>query len=246
MHKIKFQLELAILLPVFIEQFLTTDYIDNKSFTSMELEDLRDILKKIDDPSLAPIKEFLAIEPVKEQEKEVEEDEEKEEHASDDGEEEEDEEKNMYEMETPKKGLLDDVEEELEEVDDYYFNRYTAKELHYIFSQIIDNIDELSTIFKKHSGLDLTITIGFQLNKNKMTKKREKRKTYETSMVVEFVKTSEKFEPVDDSFLLTIKKPNVSDDIKANVYFIYNKKYEKKYVEFFEKIADVINMKDVN
>ncbi len=244
MHKIKFQLEFATLLPAFIEQFLMTDYVDNKSFTSMELEDLRDVLKKIDDPALSSIKEFLAIEPVKEQEKEPEEEEEKEEHDHEtDG---EDEEENMYNLDGTKKGLLDDVEEELDEVDDFNFNRYTAEELKYIFSQVIENIDELSGIYRKKSGLDLAITIGFQLNTNKMSKKREKRKNYEASMVVEFVKIKDKFEPAEDSFLLPIKKPNVSDSIKSNVYFIYNKKYEKKYMEFFDKIAEVMNMKDVH
>ena len=62
MKKINFELAFASLIPDFVSQFLLSDHISQDSAYCIELEDLRDSLKRVNDPEIADIKKFLSLE----------------------------------------------------------------------------------------------------------------------------------------------------------------------------------------
>ncbi len=62
MQELNFKLPFATIIPEFIQQFLSTEYIDQSSITCFELEDLREVILNTGMQGLDEIKKFLMIE----------------------------------------------------------------------------------------------------------------------------------------------------------------------------------------
>lgn len=136
MREINYKLPFATLIPDFIYQFLSTEYIEKNSFTCFELEDLREAIINSDIQGLDEIKKFLMIE-----------------------------EQNIpgkIKLDDDEMQL----DYDLAEVDDEYYHRYTAGELKFIFDEIIKNIDELYDLFYKFYDINMAFTIGFKTKEN--------------------------------------------------------------------------------
>ncbi|MEI7641040.1 MAG: hypothetical protein WCJ46_05995 [bacterium] len=251
MQKFNLELTVAGLIPEFILQFFSTEHIKKGSLTCMELEDLRDVLLADDTQGLDEIKKFLVANR-------------EDEHAEDEGDESEDskdDEKNDDEKDADSDEVVDyappgsehmkafysKIDKDIAEVDDYYYNRFTAEELKYIFELIIDKIDEVYSIYKKETGMGLVFTIGFELDNERMQKTREKRKVYEGTLAVEFLLVKEKADEDNGNItLVPMKNDKVSDDIKARMYFFCNSQNKDKFEEIFNLTAQVLKLRDVH
>lgn len=201
MQELKFHLSLATLIPEFIYQFLSTELVEQNTFTCLELEDVRNSIVKSQLVNLNNINKFLMIN-------------------------EED-----FKLQN-NKNTIENIDEELKEIDNEYYHKYSAGELKYIFDEIINNIDIIYNAFKKETGINLLLTIGFKFKDGP-----------ETNMVIEFLNIEEKNEYFEDMFFLPIDNCFVSDNIIARIYFYYDKNEIKKYEYFLNQIFDIINLK---
>ncbi len=136
MRELNFKLPFSTLIPDFIYQFLSTEYIERNFSTCFELEDLREVIIHNDMKGIDEIKNFLMIE-----EQNIE---------------------GKIKLEADEHNL----DYELAEIDDEYYHRYTPEELRFIFAEIINNIDELYDAFFNFFGMNMTFTIGFKTKEN--------------------------------------------------------------------------------
>jgi len=218
-NKIKLTLPFATLIPDFIYQFLSSEGIEKNAVDCMELEDLRDALLRSHEPELAELREFLQIDEEQGEENAAEADESSRTPADD-----------IEDMEN----LMDDVDSSLELIDEDLYHRYTPGELKHVFEQIVYNIDMVYTHYKRYSGLNLALSVGFLVE--------EAGVPLESNMIVEFLHLNEQPEPMDSGvYVLPMKSYNVSDDIIARVYFYIDESKKELYDRAFERIAAALN-----
>ncbi|MEI7542180.1 MAG: hypothetical protein WCJ94_02885 [bacterium] len=222
MKKFNFELQMASLIPEFINQFFLNVNIDQDSLTCIELEDLGDALKNAKDDELKDIKKFLSLDNVSHPE-------EAEEYAAID-----DETKVDTDPLFPKsvEETLDEVDAQLEEVDSDYYHRYTPTELKYIFDKVIDNIDKIYDYYLDYASVNLTMTINFKMQG-----------TLESNLVVEFLGHGMKPDNIEDTFYLPVKNALVSDEVAVRIYFYYDIEKTAEYEKAFKEITDVMNVK---
>jgi hypothetical protein len=210
MPKLKSEMAFATLIPEFILQFLSSAQVDKDSITCLDFEDLRDAVKTGTDRGLDGIRRFLSAE--HEDLKEFIED-------------------DLSRDEKLEK-MSDELDEELKEVDDELYHRYTPGELKYMFGEIIDNIEMVYGMYKAHADTNLGLSVGFKL-KNGL----------ESGLVVEFLSISESPEYLEDVYFVPMKNYFVSDEIVARVYLVYEKEKEDEYEAEFSAIASILQMK---
>ncbi|MFP4465937.1 MAG: hypothetical protein ACLFP1_02695 [Candidatus Goldiibacteriota bacterium] len=218
MQKIDIKLKFAALIPEFISQFLSTEYIDKDSFNCMALEDVREAVSGAADPGFDEMKRFLSTETSSMYEK-----------LKDSGE---------LSKEEKISGMMEILDSEINEVDEKYYHVYTAQELKHIFNLMIYNIDILHKRYTDETGLNMELVIGFKLNPDIGGE--------EANMVVEFLPEGEESSaPVEADFFVPIEDSRVSGGITARVFFIVEKKNEEKFREIFRNITDIIDLKNI-
>jgi hypothetical protein len=205
MSDLNFKLRFATLIPDFIYQFLSNELIDNDVFTCFELEDVRNTILNVEMDDLKNIKKILMI-------------------TGDD---------DKTTNQNTDENIMENLDYELNEVNNEYFHRYTIEELKYIFKEIIFNIDTVYHEFKKWTGTNLILTIGFKF-KNGL----------ETNMVVEFLESKDNKEYIGNVFFLPMENYFVSDNIIARLYFYIDDKKFPSYEKQFKKIVDCLNLKE--
>lgn len=221
MKKFNFELQMAALIPEFINQFFLNVNIDQNSLTCIELEDLGDALKNAKDDELKDIKKFLSLDNIL--------------HPEED----------EVENKNPEPAIdtdplfpksveetLDEVDAQLEEVDSEYYHRYTPTELKYIFDKVIDNIDKIYDYYLDYASVNLTMTVNFKM-----------KGTLESNLVVEFLGHGMKPDNIEDSFYLPINNALVSDEVAVRIYFYYDTEKTAEYEKAFKEITDVMNVK---
>jgi hypothetical protein len=223
MQKINFELALATLLPEFIMQFLLSSEISQNSSYCIELEDLRDSLKRVDDPEIADIKKFLSLEsgdlPAGGHTHEC------------DGECGHEVQKQTQDEDIPEE--LRELDPELEEVDNEYFHVYTPAELRYIFDRINNSIEKLYRYYMDYATVNLTLTIGFRFENG-----------LESALVVEYIQDGLGAAPWgDDCLELPVNDARVSDDIKMRACFSIDPDKKAQYIEAFSRITEMLNVK---
>lgn len=204
MPNLNFRLSFATLIPDFIYQFLSNEFIDHNIFTCFELEDIRNSILKLQHDDLKNINKFLMID---------------------------NEEIGKQNITENTMDTLDDI---LDEIDNEYYHRYTPGELRYIFGEIISNIDIIYESFKKETGTNLILTIGFKF-----------KDSLESNMILEFLNINETPTYLEDVFFLPIENYFVSDDIIARIYFHNEKEKQIKYEYFFNEIFKIINLERI-
>lgn len=200
MQEINFKLPFATLIPDFIYQFLSTEYVKKDSIFCFELEDLKEVIifNKIE--GLEEIKEFLSIKP-------------------------EDYEKYSDFNES-------ELDAELEEIDSEYYHKYSPGEIRFIFEKIIEDIDELYGPFKNYWELEMSFNIMFILE------------NIQINMVVEFLSTNQEPEFIKNAIYLPIKKPLISDNIMARLYFTFEQNNFEKVNDIFNKIISILELRE--
>ncbi|MCE5299914.1 MAG: hypothetical protein LLG37_03445 [Spirochaetia bacterium] len=230
MRKIKFNLQMAGLIPDFLYQFLENDLVERQSINCLEFEDLRDSLKSNKDKELESIRRFLSIGAphvhTGECDSGHEHEHEEEEKGADD----------EINVEFGPSEQLDDamkdVDAEILEVDEDGFHAYTPGELKYAFGEIIYNIDMVYEVYCEYTGVNPIFTVGFKM-KNGL----------EAALAVEFLKRGEKAEDTGEAFEVPIKNSSVSDDISCRVYIYYNTEKTDEYEKAFKEITDIMGVK---
>jgi hypothetical protein len=219
MKKINFELAFAALMPDFVSQFLLSEDILQDSAYCVELEDLRDSLKSVNDPEVADIKKFLLLEEETESGHECGEECGHEKH-----------------VETGPKTIqeaLEDIDPELEEIDGEYYHIYTPVELRYIFDRVNDSIDKLYRYYLDYASVNLTLTVGFKFING-----------LEAALVVEYFRhASELDEPDEGSFYLPVKNQKISDEISLRAYFSVDGDNSAEYEAAFKRVTDLLNVK---
>lgn len=132
MPNLSFRLSLATLIPDFIYQFLSNEFIDNNIFTCFELEDVRNSVLNLKYKELENIEKFLMIE------------------------------KKGDNKKNTSQEILDKLDAEFNEIDNEYYHRYTPGELKYIFGEILNNIDIIYDAYKKEFETNMILTINFK------------------------------------------------------------------------------------
>lgn len=202
MPNLNFRLSLATLIPDFIYQFLSNEFIDHNVFTCFELEDIRNSILKLKNDDLKNINKFLMIN------------------------------NEACDKQNITKNIMETLDDELNEIDNEYYHRYTPGELKYIFGEIISNIDIIYESFKKETGTNLILTIWFKFKDN-----------LESNMILEFLNRNDTPAYLGDVFFLPIDNCFVSDDIIAKIYFYNEKEKQIRYEYFFNEIFKIINLK---
>jgi hypothetical protein len=221
MKKINFELAFASLIPDFVSQLLLSDHIRQDSAYCIELEDLRDSLKRVNDPEIADVKKFLSLE-----------DEALMVHEHACGEDCDEEEPAGGDPKTAREAL-EDIDPELEEIDDEYYHIYTPAELRYIFDRINNSIDKLYKYYMDYSSVNLTLTVGFKFVNG-----------LEAALVVEYFHPGLAMEsPGDDAMYLPVKNPKVSDEISLRAYFSMDAGRIGEYEAAFKEVTDMLNVK---
>ncbi len=218
-NKIKITLPFATLIPDFIYQFLSSQGVKRDAIDCMGLEDVRDALIHSKEPELAELRKFLQI---------------------DDEFEEDNYEQNERRINSPAddmehmENFMDEVDSSLELIDEDMYHRYTPGELRYVFEMIVYNIDLVYDYYKKYSGLNLALSVGFVIEEMGIS--------LESNMIVEFLHLNEEPEPMDAGvYILPMKKYNVSDDIIARVYIYIDESKKDVYEKAFTRIAAALN-----
>lgn len=210
MPKLNFELTFATLIPEFVYQFLSSAQVDKNSITCLDLEDLRDAVKGSTSAELEGIRQFLSAHEV---ECEVEDEE-------------------TMTADEKLENMSDKLDVELELVDDEMYHKYTPGELKYIFGEIIDNIDEVYSLYKNHAGINLALSVGFKL-KNGL----------ETGLVIEFLSMAETPEFLENVFFIPMANYMASDGILSRMYLVYEKEKEGQYAPEFSEISAVLSLK---
>jgi len=212
MPNLDFKLSFASLIPDFIYQFLSTEYMDSSNLTCMELEDVREAISSDSSEELKSIRNFLAADKkIENSELEI---------------------KNNSEEENKLEKMADKLDEELAEVDDEMYHRYTPGELRFIFEKIIENIDVVYEKFKAHTSLNMGLAIGFKTKKG-----------LESNMVVEFLHIDDRPEFLEDVFLVPMGNYMVSDKIIARIYFRVDPEKTVEYAGEFDEAIRMIELK---
>ena len=204
MPNLNFRLLYATLIPGFIYQFLSNEFIDQNIFTCFELEDVRNSILKLHNDRLKSIKKFLIID------------------------------KEAVDKQNKIKDIMNNLDDELAEIDNEYYHRYTPGELKYIFDEIVNNIDVIYDAFKRETGINLSLIIGFKFKDG-----------LESNMIIEFLNIEETPSYLEDVFFLPMENYFVSDNIIARIYFNYNKEKINQYEHFFNEIFKIINLKQI-
>ncbi len=217
MQKINFNLDLASMIPDFLYQFTLNGHVEQGSITCLELEDLRDALKSVNDPEMADIKKFLSMEnDTHECEECGHEHGPEHEHAPAD----------------PVSQAMDEVDEEIIEVDDEFFHKYTPAEIKYIFEKIVYNIDKVYKYYMDYTTMNLALTVGLRLEGG-----------LETNLVVEFFTTGYNPGPVEAGYYLPVKNAMVSDSVALRAYLICEEGKEAEFDAVLTKVTDIMNVK---
>ena len=214
MPNLNIRLQFASLIPDFIYQFLSNDFIDSDNLTCLELEDVREAIASDRSAELEPVRKFLAVEEgaeIKREELRI---------------------KNEEEKYEKLEEMADRLDAELEEVDDEYYHRYTPGELKFVFEKIHENVDKIYGLFKADTGTNMCLAIGFKTKGG-----------LESNMVIEFLHMDEKPEYMEDVFFLPMDNYLMSDDIISRVYFYYEKEKEQEYKKVFDDVVKLLQLK---
>jgi len=215
MPRLNFELSLATLIPDFIYQFLSNEYIEASSATCMALEDVRDVVDADTSRELEPVRKFLAA-----------------------GQKETGENNGQEEEAAPESGpddleaMSDKLDAEMAEVDNEYYHLYTPGELRFIFEKIIENIDVIYPGVKEKTGINMALPIGFKTKKG-----------LEANLVVEFLDIDERPEHLENVYLISMADYMVSDRKLARAYFRVDNKKFKEYEEEFNEAIKLIKLK---
>ncbi len=215
MPRLDFELSFATLIPDFIYQFLSNEYINALSATCMGLEDVRDVVADDTSEELEPARKFLAA-----GQKEKGDNSGQEEEIMPEG--------GMDDLEN----MPDKLDAELAEVDNEYYHLYTPGELRFIFEKIIENIDVIFPRFREKTGINMALPVGFKTQKG-----------LEANLVVEFLDIGERPERLENVYLVSMADYMVSDRKLARVYFRVDNEKFKEYEKVFGEAVKLIKLK---